>query len=372
MNEYIDLRKILKDCPKGTILYSLIHGYVEFSQILDKGSRVIEVISITSSGKRYVEHYTFRGQLHSVYNNDECVLFPSQTQRDWSKFTAPWYKKPIEQKFKVGQYITDGYDIGQIIEDDCHCYKILDLTGCNNTIIPFTLQDNYHLWTIQDAKDGDVLCRESGWMCIFKALNNHTNTFSSYCFMDSDKCFFNIGIDGHTLDKNFIKAYNGEIYPATKEQCDIFFQKMKEAGYKWNNETKTLENLVKPKFKVGDRVRNKETNKHDVYEIRKVYADCYWIAGFPWMIYMKYQDQYELIPNKFDPKTLKVLDKVLVKDTPAKLWNIGIFSHYVESDTFPYKCVGNYYKLCIPYNDDTKHLVGTTEEAPDFYRYWED
>ena len=93
MNENIDLRKILKGCPKGTILYSLIHGYVEFSQILDKGSRVIEVISITSSGKRYVEHYTFRGQLHSVYNNDECVLFPSQTQRDWSKFTAPWYKK---------------------------------------------------------------------------------------------------------------------------------------------------------------------------------------------------------------------------------------------------------------------------------------
>ena len=75
--------------------------------------------------------------------------------------------------------------------------------------------------------------------------------------------------------------------------------------------------------------------------------------------------------EKFDPKTLKVLDKVLVKDTLAKLWNIGIFSHYVESDTFPYKCVGNYYKLCIPYNDDTKHLLGTTKEAPEYYRYWE-
>ena len=75
--------------------------------------------------------------------------------------------------------------------------------------------------------------------------------------------------------------------------------------------------------------------------------------------------------EKFDPKTLKVLDKVLVKDTHAKLWNIGIFSHYVESDTFPYKCVGNNYKLCIPYNEETKHLVGTTEEAPEYYRCWE-
>ena len=76
--------------------------------------------------------------------------------------------------------------------------------------------------------------------------------------------------------------------------------------------------------------------------------------------------------ERFDHKILKVLDKVLVKDIHSQLWKIGIFSHYIESDTFPYKCVGDNYKLCIPYNDDTKHLVGTTEEAPEFYRYWED
>ena len=76
--------------------------------------------------------------------------------------------------------------------------------------------------------------------------------------------------------------------------------------------------------------------------------------------------------ERFDHKILKVLDKVLVKDTHSQLWKIGIFSHYIESDTFPYKCVGNNYKLCIPYNDDTKHLVGTTDEAPEYYRYWEE
>ena len=75
--------------------------------------------------------------------------------------------------------------------------------------------------------------------------------------------------------------------------------------------------------------------------------------------------------EKFDPKTLKPFDKVLVKDISAKLWNIGIFSHYVESDTFHYKCLGDIYKLCIPYNEETKHLVGTNEEAPEYYRYWE-
>ena len=75
--------------------------------------------------------------------------------------------------------------------------------------------------------------------------------------------------------------------------------------------------------------------------------------------------------ERFDHKILKVLDKVLVKDIHSQLWKIGIFSHYIESDTFPYKCVGDNYKLCIPYNEETKHLVGTTEEAPEYYRCWE-
>lgn len=76
--------------------------------------------------------------------------------------------------------------------------------------------------------------------------------------------------------------------------------------------------------------------------------------------------------EKFNPKTLKVFDKVLVKDIHSHHWHIGIFSNYIENDTFPYKCVGNNYKLCIPYNDDTKHLLGTDDKVPEYYRYWED
>lgn len=125
---------------------------------------------------------------------------------------------------------------------------------------------------------------------------------------------------------------------------------------------------VEPKFKVGDRIRHKVTNKDDVYEITKVYDDSYSIAGFNWMIYIKYQDQYELVPNKFDPKTLKPFDKVLVRKASISEWRCGIFSHYL----FHWGVVFNdTYKFCIPYNDETKHLVGTKKEAPKYYRYWE-
>ena len=75
--------------------------------------------------------------------------------------------------------------------------------------------------------------------------------------------------------------------------------------------------------------------------------------------------------EKFDPKTLQPFDKVLVRDTHSEHWRCSIFSH-IETDRhlFPYATSGENYSFCIPFNDDTKHLVGTTDEAPEYYRYW--
>ena len=75
---------------------------------------------------------------------------------------------------------------------------------------------------------------------------------------------------------------------------------------------------------------------------------------------------------KFDPKILQSFDKVLVRDGGDYNWRCELFSHIKTEGKFKYWCISNGYKCCIPYNDDTKHLVGTTNEAPEFYRYWED
>ena len=72
--------------------------------------------------------------------------------------------------------------------------------------------------------------------------------------------------------------------------------------------------------------------------------------------------------DKFDPKTLQSFDRVIARDAISRDWRCDIFSH-IKSDIFPYRCVGYSYIHCIPYNDDTKHLVGTKEEAPEYYRY---
>ena len=76
--------------------------------------------------------------------------------------------------------------------------------------------------------------------------------------------------------------------------------------------------------------------------------------------------------EKFDPKTLKPFDRVLVRDSNDDIWGCSLFSHIIEHKSFPYRCVGNAFVYCIPYNNDTKHLVGTTEEAPEYYEYWEE
>ena len=74
---------------------------------------------------------------------------------------------------------------------------------------------------------------------------------------------------------------------------------------------------------------------------------------------------------KFDPKTLCPFEKVLVRDKDYENWACGFFSHKDESMAYPYRCIGTPFMFCIPYNEDTKHLVGTTDEAPEYYRYWE-
>ena len=76
--------------------------------------------------------------------------------------------------------------------------------------------------------------------------------------------------------------------------------------------------------------------------------------------------------ERFDPKTLKAFDRVLVKDSESLTWKINMFSHINNKAEYPYCCLLSFYKYCIPYNDETKHLVGTKDEAPDFYKYWED
>ena len=113
--------------------------------------------------------------------------------------------------------------------------------------------------------------------------------------------------------------------------------------------------------------------------------DIYYFAA-DGLYYREYNGEVVLFPSKsqrdwskfkcpkpkFGPKTLQPFDKVLARYNPDDMWKVDFYSHKGVSKTYPYRCIGSPYTYCIPYNEDTKHLVGTKDEAPEYYRYWED
>ena len=170
--------------------------------------------------------------------------------------------------------------------------------------------------------------------------------------------------------QKFCLTRKGHAYADNYGECCIFPSKDQRDWSKFVAPWYKKE-LIKPKFKVGDIIRHKGADKgDDVYEINKVYNDSYSVFGSSRPLYMKYQDVYELVPNKFDPKSLKPFDKVIAKKDSEDSWNIDFFSCFRLKE-LPF-CLSGIKCAVLPYNDETKHLIGTTKEAPNFYKYWED
>lgn len=77
--------------------------------------------------------------------------------------------------------------------------------------------------------------------------------------------------------------------------------------------------------------------------------------------------------EKFDPKTLQPFDKVLARDFLSDNWMADFFERIDENDMhYNATCITSHWEQCIPYNDDTKHLLGTREDCPEYYKWWEE
>lgn len=158
----IDLIKILKDCPEGTKFYSSIYGELMYSYTYISPSATKFVFILPNSNSMFdntpmkIEYY-WNGKY--VNNMGECTLFPSKEQRDWSKFTASWYKKerfdpktlqPFD-KILVKRY--DNIWVATLLShSETHTYGLgisyLEFTTINNGIyescIPYN-EDTKHL-----------------------------------------------------------------------------------------------------------------------------------------------------------------------------------------------------------------------------------
>ena len=88
-----------------------------------------------------------------------------------------------------------------------------------------------------------------------------------------------------------------------------------------------------------------------------------------WSKFERFWDKPKV--EKFDPHTLQPFDKVLGFYDAKEEWECAFFSHFIEDNCYPVVCVGSMnYSRCIPYNDETKHLVGTSGDCPEYYKWW--
>lgn len=175
---------------------------------------------------------------------------------------------------------------------------------------------------------------------------------------------------GEGSDMTYV-ANDGRLLGDFPGECTLFPSKDRRDWSKFKTK--------KPKFKVGDKIVNiprKYMGALGTQGIISKITDDKYIFTNDSYIFISNQDSWELVHDKkpkFDPKTLQPFDKVLVYDIYdiCEGWACALFSHIRESE-YPYSTSSGSFKVCIPYNDDTRHLLGTTDEAPEFYRYWED
>ena len=157
----------------------------------------------------------------------------------------------VEPRFHEGDWVVWDNKISCLVDNiyqgkESLMYTIIDTNNMLRTYSVKGFDNNAHLWTIGDAKDGDVLATDT-FIFIFKSIDND-NGVHYYCHC----CQWAIS-DHDTTNQFYVAAYqtimgsvdNGISHysPATKGQRDLLFAKMKEAGYEWNAETKELKQI---------------------------------------------------------------------------------------------------------------------------------
>lgn len=149
--------------------------------------------------------------------------------------------KVIKPKFHEGDWVVFNNRHGsvyQVEKIENYEYTLRHFLG-GSMPLSFSHEDMIRAWTVKDARDGDVQT-DGDYPCLFKSINEGNGMFA-YC-----------GINGC---RNFVTKADGEdnilwddapenYCPATKEQRDTLFAKMKEAGYEWDADKKELRQIA--------------------------------------------------------------------------------------------------------------------------------
>lgn len=330
MEEKINIVEILKDKPQGTKLYSSACGKCKLEEVDDKSFKISFYSSkfgFMNGGEGYLDK---NGKL---CDDGECVVFPSKEMRDWRKFA--WKKgdvlvsndgkeRVIFVKFQDNRYMRFfGKFFSQRKEDGDIDYKSnLDASVNDYTLENMDAAQTYikaveercggklNLETLEiekqpEFKDGDILC-------VIESSNNY-HYILIYEGQDDEHIYpYVTMLENNSLiiekGSYFTKPKDYSMRYATEEEKQQLFDALEKEGKAWDAEKKQIVDL-KPKCE------------------------------------------------------FKPFDKVLVRHQKTEEWSANIFSHTDKTDEYlDYVCVNGRWEFCIPYNKETAHLLGTTDD----------
>lgn len=215
-------------------------------------------------------------------------------------------------------------------------------------------------------KDGDVVATKLGSIFIFKE-SPLTDIYSCYVALNYDLKF--ICKEQWFGHKNMCRF-------ATEEEKEKLFKAIKDNGYKWNPETKELEKLIQPKFKIGDKVLwnydTRKTNTISQVTLTENRGYVYWIDTEGCSSGWWGENELTPIPDKFDISTLIPFEsRVLARYCKDSKWIPTFWGSYDKEDPEnPYNCCGMLFAQCIPF-EGNEHLLNKTDDCVDYFKTWE-
>lgn len=309
MEENINIAKILKNKPEGTKLWTDMFGSVTLYVVTD----ACDAFQVKHHNKE--PWFDEDGKL---YKEGVLCIYPSKSMRDWEKFS----------------------------------------------------------W-----KRGDVLISDCGFVCIFKEWASGDYTRFNGCYFD--------GMPNAETAK-YSKVDNNTAYGYIREIEN-------RCGGKLNLETLEVEK-TQPEFKIGDILFVKYNNRNIIFILSNIngkfynhrvrldsnkviinYSDSHFQnEGIEFIRYATEEEKKQLFSAlekkgktwdaekkqivDLKPKIeFKPFDKVVVRDTEYSTWCADLFSHIDED--YRYACVGATWSFCIPYNEETAKLIGTTNNV---------
>ena len=327
MEQKLNIAKILKNKPRGTKLYSMIHGKCSFEAVTDEIFKInfcTSKFGLTQSGECTLIKFG------NMYDGGECIIFPSKEMRDWEKFS-----------WKKGDVLVSSDGSIEVIFDkwyddtytSFYCKHYLNSEDKNKivyyeeflcTTVRYSLEDKNavqtYIKTIEERlggklncetleiekaqpkfKDGDILsCDEDSYTRhTTLILHKDENITESIVSLVRHKKLIRI----NTPIDNFLLS---RLYPAREDEKKELFDALAKEGKTWDAEKKQIVDIKKE--------------------------------------------------HQFKP-----FEKVLVRDSYDDMWRASFFSHIKEDDgRYVTTCLT--WRFCVPY-EGNEHLLGTTNNV---------